>query len=61
MCEKLKTAGDGLGRNGRFGATAETLAVQLGRGNWTTVPNKQGRADARAWKRYSRGGPTTLS
>ena len=44
MCEKLETAGDGLGRNGRFRALAETLAVQLGRGNWTVFPNKQGRA-----------------
>lgn len=44
MCEKLETAGDGLGRNGRFRALAETLAVQLGRGNWTVFPNEQGRA-----------------
>lgn len=40
VCETLET----VGRNGRFRAAAETLAVQLGRGNWTAVPNKQGRA-----------------
>lgn len=44
MYEMLETAGDGLGRDGRFRAVAETLAVQLGRGNWTVFPNKQGRA-----------------
>ena len=44
MCEKLEATGDGLGGNGRFRATTETLAVQLGRGNWTVVPNEQGRA-----------------
>jgi hypothetical protein len=44
VCEKLETAGDGLGRDGRFRALAETLALQLGRGNWTVFPKEQGRA-----------------
>jgi hypothetical protein len=50
-----------LGRNGRFRAAAETLAVQLGQGQLDGRPEQVGTRGARIPQWHSRGGSVTLS